>query len=114
MAKHPTRSTVRNIAEGRTARLAALAEEAVREGREDRAVRYVEIAKAVCAKSQTHMPEGFVYCKECLLPLVPGVNCTVRLTGHKVVSSCPRCGTVRRMPYIREQKARSAEREASE
>ncbi len=110
MAKHPARSAVRYIGMRRSARLAELSAEAVREGREDRAIRYVSLARAVCGKSQTPMPEGFAYCRECLLPLLPGVNCTVRLTGGKVVSACPRCGTVRRMPYIREQKEARFER----
>jgi ribonuclease P protein subunit RPR2 len=49
------------------------------------------------------MPEDFRYCKECFLPLIPGVNCTVRLTGHKVVASC-KCGGIRRRPYLKEQR----------
>lgn len=108
MAKHLTRSAVRNIASERAGILAELSREAVRVGRDGRAVRYVELARAVCGKGQTDMPSGFVYCRNCLLPLMPGLNCTVRLTGHKVVSECRRCGTVRRMPYLKEQKRASA------
>ena len=104
MAKHLTRSAVRKIGAERVGILLGLSQEAVREGKDGRAVRYVELARAICGKAQMEMPREFRFCKDCLLPLVPGTNCTVRLTGHKIVSECRRCGAVWRMPYLKEQR----------
>ncbi len=84
--------------------LTSLAVEAVRNGRDDHAIRYVGLARKIGMKTRTRIPTDFEYCKGCFIPMIPGVNCTVRLTGHKVVSRCVRCDTVRRMPYLREKK----------
>lgn len=104
MAKHPTRSAVKNIGAQRVGILVKLSRDAAREGKEDRAIRYVELARSICGKAQMGMPRGFRFCGDCLLPLIPGTNCTVRLTGHKIVSECRRCGAVWRMPYLKEQR----------
>ena len=103
MAKHISKTALRSLGEQRVLALTALSEEAVRAGRDDRAKRYVDLSLRICGKARVKMPDGFRYCKECLLPLIPGVNCTVRLTGHKVVSVCG-CGAVRRRPYLKEQR----------
>jgi len=103
MAKHISRGDLRAIGRQRVSTLTALSEEAVRTGRNDRARRYIGLSLRICGKARIRMPEGFRYCKECMLPLMPGVNCHVRLTGHKVVTTCP-CGEIRRMPYLREQR----------
>ncbi len=104
MAKHPTRSAVKGIGAQRVRILLELSQEAAGQGREDRAIRYVGLARAICGKAQMDMPREFRFCGGCLLPLIPGSNCTVRLTGHKIVSECRRCGTVWRMPYLKEQR----------
>ncbi|MCQ2070667.1 MAG: ribonuclease P protein component 4 [archaeon] len=104
MAKHISHKVIRALGNERVNTLLGLSEDAVRNNRDDRARRYVELARAICAKAQTEMPDGFRYCKNCLLPLVPGVDCKVRLTGHKIVMRCRDCDTVWRMPYIQEQK----------
>lgn len=103
MAKHLSRKDIRNIGNERIAVLTDLSRQAVRDGRDDRARRYVQLARAIGGKTQTGMPEGFRYCKECLLPLMPGTNCRIRLTGGKITVSCV-CGGVRRMPYLKEQR----------
>ncbi|MCQ2084686.1 MAG: ribonuclease P protein component 4 [archaeon] len=103
MAKHMPRKDIRRIGNERVSILVNLSREAVKEGKDERARRYVELARAVCGKAQTEMPGDFRYCKKCLLPLVPGTNCTVRLTGGKIVSSCS-CGNLWRMPYLKEQR----------
>jgi ribonuclease P protein subunit RPR2 len=103
MAKHISKTALRSLGEQRVLTLTALAEEAARACRDDRARRYVDLSLRICGKARVRMPDGFRYCKECLLPLIPGVNCTVRLTGHKVVSAC-RCGEVWRRPYLKEQR----------
>ena len=103
MAKHISKTALRSLGEERVLTLASLSQEAVRDGRDDRARRYVDLALRICGKARVKMPDGFRYCKKCLIPLVPGVNCSVRLTGHKIVSSCG-CGNVWRMPYLKEQR----------
>lgn len=103
MAKHMPRKEIRKIGNDRVAILVDLSREAVKNGKDDRARRYVELARAICGKAQTEMPRDFRYCKECLLPLIPGINCKVRLTAGKIVSSCS-CGNLWRMPYLKEQR----------
>ena len=104
MAKHLSRNTVRAIGNERIGILTGLSQQAVEEGNPDRARHYVSLARTICGKTQTEIPEGFRYCRKCLLPLMPGINCTVRLTGSKIVSACAGCGTVWRMPYLKERR----------
>ena len=95
---------IEKIAAERVFRLAELSQAALREGREDRARRYVTIAIRICQKTRVRMPEGFVFCKKCHLPLVPGINLRVRVVRERVISTCGGCGNIRRMPYIREKR----------
>ena len=103
MAKHISKNALRDLGDERVRTLTALSMEAVRGGRDDRARRYVELALRICGKARVRMPEDFRYCKGCYLPLMPGVNCSTRLTGHKVVTTCG-CGETRRVPYLKEQR----------
>lgn len=98
-AKHVLRNRIRSIGRERSETLARLSVEAARDENGERARRYVELSRAVCAKARVRMPGGFRYCRRCNTPLVPGVNCTVRLRGGRIVSACPHCGAVRREPY---------------
>lgn len=102
--KHSSRNTTAKLGRERISILTGLAGEAVKNGEDGRAVRYVSLARRIGMKTRTEMPKGFRYCKGCSIPLVPGMNCRVRLGGHKVITVCGRCGEVRRMPYIREQR----------
>ncbi len=95
---------IARIAAERVSRLADLSVAALRQGREDRAKRYVTIALRICQKTRTDMPEGFVFCKKCRLPLVPGVNQRVRVSRERVISTCGGCGNIRRIPYLREKR----------
>ncbi|MDR0509043.1 MAG: ribonuclease P protein component 4 [Candidatus Methanoplasma sp.] len=99
-----SKSAVANIGEERISILTKLSEDAVVEGREDLAKRYVSLAGRIGKKTRTKMPAGFRYCKKCKLPLIPGTNCTVRLTGKKIVTRCGSCGGLKRMPYTKERK----------
>lgn len=91
------------IGEERVDRLLTLADEAVRAGRPDRARRYVELSQRICAKTQMHFPRDFQVCRGCNVPLIPGLNCTVRLNNHMVCVTCGLCGRIRRRPYLKEQ-----------
>jgi ribonuclease P protein subunit RPR2 len=107
--RHLSRNAVAAMGDERIAKLIGLSEEAVRMGMDARARRYVVLARNIGMKTRTGIPKEFRYCKDCFLPLVPGVNCTVRLTDHKIVSSCA-CGSIWRMPYNKEQNEDDRER----
>lgn len=98
-----SKGAVTKIGEERIATLTKMSIDALSEGRNDLARRYVELAKKIGMKTKMKMPEGFRYCKKCLIPLIPGNNCTVRLTGGKVVTRCQDCGALKRKPYIKER-----------
>jgi ribonuclease P protein subunit RPR2 len=63
--------------------------------------RYVAIAKKIAMKYKVKIPEEFKrrFCKHCLKYLVPGANCRVRLTEHKIVYTCLTCKKFMRIPY---------------
>ena len=63
----------------------------------------MDLARRISRKTRVKIPRDFKYCKGCGLPLMPGVNCTVRLTGRKVIYTCGNCCTLKRIPYIKEQ-----------
>jgi len=88
----------------RMERLAFLSIDAVKNDRPRYAQRYVDLAKRIGMRTKAKMPHGFRYCKGCMMPLVPGWTCTVRLTKGKVVSRCSGCNKVWRMPYLKERK----------
>ena len=73
-----------DIGRERIDRLLALATEAVREDRPERARRYVELAGRIGAKTQVPLPSDVPICRGCGIPLLPGRNCTVRLGNHMV------------------------------
>ena len=91
------------IGEERISILTKLSKDALVEGRDDLARRYVSLARRIGSKTKAKMPADFRYCRKCMTPLVPGVNCTVRLTGGKIVSTCGHCGRLKRMPYTKER-----------
>ncbi|MBO4763836.1 MAG: ribonuclease P protein component 4 [Candidatus Methanomethylophilaceae archaeon] len=102
--RHLSQRTVQDIGSARISRLLDLSEEAIRSDRPDRARRYVDLARRIGMKTRVKMPKDRRYCKRCLAPMMPGVNCTVRLSGHKVVTTCGMCGEIRRTPYLKEQR----------
>ncbi len=73
----------------------------------DRARRYIDIALNLISKANIRKPlilrRGI--CKNCHIPLIPGITCTVRLRGNRkfviVVRRCLLCGWVSRIPCPR-------------
>jgi ribonuclease P protein subunit RPR2 len=63
--------------------------------------RYVQLARKISMKYKIKLPKEFKrrICKHCLKYLVPGNNCRVRLTEHKVVYTCLNCNNYMRFPY---------------
>jgi len=84
------------------------AEKRAKEGRFELANRYVEIARKISMKYLVRIPKEYRvrYCKKCLSYLLPGKNCRVRISKHRVIVTCLNCGNVKRYPYIRELKER--------
>jgi ribonuclease P protein subunit RPR2 len=103
------KSEEREIARERIARLVALAEEAVRAGRFDRAHRYAELAWRI---KTTYQMRGSAIdgraCRECHHFLAPGSTSRVRFSGGKRSVTCLGCGAVRRTPIARRGVAATA------
>lgn len=93
-----------DIASKRISILFDLSYRSARVGDNDRARRYVSLARRIGQKTRTSMPDSEMFCKECNLPLIAGENCRVRIGGGRVRITCLGCGNIRRLPYIREQK----------
>ncbi len=98
-----SQNLVEQIGEERISRLLDLSCDAARAGNTDRARRYVDLARRISGKTRVPMPKDRPYCGGCLVPLIPGVNCRVRVDGHMVRTTCGCCGEIARRPYIREQ-----------
>ena len=90
----------REIAAERVQRLGDLAREAVRDGRDDRARRYVRLARRVAERHRLTLPRRFrrFTCDRCDAYLVPGRNARVRTRDGHVVVTCD-CGEHARYPY---------------
>jgi ribonuclease P protein subunit RPR2 len=98
-----SKNAVISIGEERISILTELSKEALADGRKDHAKRYVSLAVRIGRKTKAKMPAEFRYCKKCMMPLVPGTSSRVRLTGGKIVTTCNECGTLKRMPYLKER-----------
>ena len=70
--------------------------------------RYVELARKISMKYLVRIPKEYrrKFCKRCYSYLIPGKNCQIRLTKHKVVKTCLKCGHIMRHPYLKEIKKR--------
>ncbi|MBC7107811.1 MAG: ribonuclease P protein component 4 [Methanomassiliicoccales archaeon] len=92
------------IAKKRIEYLLALAESEALRDNFLRGKRYVELARRIGLRTNTSMPKGFMYCRKCLNPLIPGKNCHVRLRSNRVVIHCHNCGNIKRIPYLKEKR----------
>ena len=88
------------IASERIDRLESMAREAVREGREERARKYVRRARRIAERHRLRLPRAFAHsiCRSCDAYLVPGRNARVRTQSGHVVVTCD-CGSQARYPY---------------
>jgi len=101
---------IKDLALQRVRKLYALAVDEVKKKNFDRARRYINIALKLLAKANVRKPL-FIrrgVCKNCLIPLVPGVTASIRLRGNRkyiiVVKRCLLCGWVNRLPCPRRRK----------
>lgn len=101
----------RRIAAERIEKLFALAEQEALQGNFPRADRYVELARRIGMRYNVRLPSAFKrrVCKGCRSFLLPPKTARVRIGGSRVVTTCLKCGTVMRFPYLREQKARRSQ-----
>ncbi len=90
-----------DIAARRMSLLFGLSRKALREGRPERARRYVTLARRISQRTNTPLPRDETYCKRCNMPLDVGRNCRVRVMNGNVKITCLECGDIRRMPYNR-------------
>jgi len=84
-----------------------LAEREASGRREERARRYVELARRIGMRYNVRVPREFrrKFCRSCGAYLVPSVNARVRVGEGRIAVTCLGCGTIQRMPYGREQRA---------
>ena len=84
----------------RLRRLTDLAHGAARAGRDDRARRYVRLARRIAERNRLSMPTRLkrFTCPACDAYLVPGKNARFRTQDGHVVVTCD-CGTQQRYPY---------------
>ncbi len=107
-----SKQKMREIAEQRMESLMEMAYREAAEGRRERARRYVDLARRIGMRTRTPVPKTVRQCRRCLSPMVPGMNCRVRIGQGRVAVHCLDCGAVRRTPYIKEKRAN--DREGSE
>ena len=95
---------IRALAYGRMERLALLAAQEARQGDLVRSRRYNDLARRIAMRCNVSMRYGASICPYCLVTLLPGTTCRVRLNRSRLTLSCLSCGKVRRLPYLREKK----------
>jgi len=94
----------RGIAKRRMGILLDLAAREAVEDNAERSRRYVALARSIGMRTNTPMLKERLYCHDCMIALVPGHNCRVRLRHNRVSVHCLACGSVRRIPYLKEKR----------
>jgi len=89
-----------SVPEERIERLADLAHVAARDGRMDRARRYIRLARRIAERNRVALPTRLdrFTCKACDAYLLPGRNARVRTKSGHVTITCS-CGSQSRYPY---------------
>ncbi|MFQ5800938.1 MAG: ribonuclease P protein component 4 [Candidatus Hydrothermarchaeales archaeon] len=70
--------------------------------------RYVSLARRIGMRYNVRLTkkDKLMVCKRCNSFLVPGVNCRVRTHALRAVITCLECGSVRRIPFVKERKGK--------
>ncbi len=90
----------KKMARRHIARLFELAEKEALNSRQDRADRYVYLARKMAMRYNLSLGSyRRHFCRECGAFLVPGRNSTYRLNQGKVTITCGNCGHIYRFPY---------------
>ncbi len=108
MAQRRRKGAERRIAVERIEILFRLAERQALDGNLARANRYAGLAAKIGMRYNVRVPAAFKrrYCRTCHAYLLPPTTARVRVTRGHVIVTCLACGAVRRVPYLREQRAR--------
>ena len=82
-----------SIAEERIEILYSKSEQRYRDGREELSRRYIRLADRISEKTQETVPEKLKNrtCSNCSIPLLPGLNCSVRVSEGETIYTCE-CG----------------------
>ena len=102
MSKRMAKGDIADIAGTRIEKLMILSKSKASAGDIDIARRYVYLARRISMRTKTKIPKEHIYCKNCFTPMVPGTF-RVRLGAHRVIMTCAECGSVKRIPYTKEQ-----------
>ncbi len=94
------------IAKERIEILFDMAEKQALKGRQDRANRYVQLARKIGMRYNVRIPREYRmrYCRKCDSFLLPGENAKYRLNNGKISVTCLNCGHIYRHPHLREKK----------
>lgn len=93
---------LRDVARQRVELLFSLARDRAKMGDYELARRYVEIALRISKKAKIKLKKSYKrsYCRQCFVPLIPGITLSVRVRsenkGSRVVYRCLLCGWIRR------------------
>ena len=87
-----------DIGSERINRLFELAEKRKKNGKDELADRYVELAVKIGMKTETPIPSDLKkrFCSNCKSFLTPGDNCKVRINSKNTVYRCLECGNEER------------------
>lgn len=78
----------------------------------DRSKNYVKMARKISKKYNTKIPQKWNkrFCKNCYTFLKYGKNSKVRLVNSKIHITCLECGSIMKVPYIKEIKKKRREK----
>ncbi len=100
-----SRRLLRDLAVQRINWLFKLSLYMVRRNNTELARRYVEILLAISRKANIRLPRSIKrnICKNCHIPLLPGVTASIRLVSDgktsRIIVKCKYCGWIHRYPY---------------
>ncbi len=101
------RNAKRDLAYQRALILYGEAVKALKKGMTDLSRRYITLGLRLLSKADVRKPVKYRrwVCKNCLVPLVPGLSCRVRIRRNRkqiiVTKTCLHCGYVVRTPCPR-------------
>jgi ribonuclease P protein subunit RPR2 len=98
------RPQTRENARGRIKTLYSLSFEMARKGDLDLARRYLELARKIGMRNTVRIPSELkiATCRNCMIPLLPGITARFRQRGGKTVITCLECGKMKRLSRVKE------------
>lgn len=102
--KRILKHSISDIASNRMSVLFKLSEKAIKDNRLERAERYVDIIRHISRRTRTLFSNKTVFCKRCNTLFTVGRNFRVRVMNGRIKITCLKCGEIKRIPYLKEQK----------